>query len=89
MRTVGVVGLGNMGGGMARSLLRAGFDVVGFDVRAEAGAALAAEGGAAAESPAALAAGVDLALVMVLNYPQVEAAIFGDGRAGGDGAAGH
>ncbi len=35
IRTVGVVGLGNMGFGMAASLLRAGFVVLGHDLSAE------------------------------------------------------
>jgi 3-hydroxyisobutyrate dehydrogenase len=33
MRTIGVVGLGNMGRGMALSLRRGGFEVIGYDPR--------------------------------------------------------
>ena len=36
---IGLIGLGAMGLGMARSMLRAGLSVRGYDVRAEAGAA--------------------------------------------------
>ena len=46
--TVGVIGLGAMGTGMARRLLGAGFAVQGFDVRPDAASALAAEGATAA-----------------------------------------
>lgn len=51
---VGVIGLGSMGYGVAKSLLRAGFAVHAFDVRPEVVARFAAEGGIAAASPAAL-----------------------------------
>jgi 3-hydroxyisobutyrate dehydrogenase len=76
---VGVVGLGNMGGGMARCLLRAGYPVVGYDVRPEAAASLVEAGASAAPTPAELGPQVRTALVMVLNYPQVEAVLFGPG----------
>ena len=42
--TVGVIGLGAMGGGAARSLLRAGFSVRVCDTRPDVRAALAKEG---------------------------------------------
>nr|WP_256376262.1 NAD(P)-dependent oxidoreductase [Thalassospira sp. MCCC 1A03138] len=42
--TIGVVGLGNMGLGMARTLLRDGFSVIGFDVSMECQAKAAASG---------------------------------------------
>ena len=44
MKTVGVIGLGNMGRGIALSLKRAGFDVLGFDANAESVRQLADEG---------------------------------------------
>lgn len=55
-RCVGVIGLGAMGGAMAANLVRAGFDVVGFDVDAERVGAFRSDGGAPAESPADVAA---------------------------------
>jgi len=45
LRNVGVIGLGAMGIGVARSLLRAGFRVLACDVRESALSAFAAEGG--------------------------------------------
>lgn len=42
--TIGVVGLGNMGLGMARTLLRDGFSVIGFDVSMACQAKAAASG---------------------------------------------
>ena len=44
MKNIAVVGLGNMGLGMARNLLAAGFDVIGFDLRPERAQMLAATG---------------------------------------------
>jgi 6-phosphogluconate dehydrogenase len=47
---IGMIGLGRMGGNMARRLLRAGVEVVAFDRSDAARAALAAEGATAAAS---------------------------------------
>lgn len=74
---VGVIGLGAMGAGMARSLRRTGFAVQVFDVRAEAAQAFAAEGGAAAVSPAALAAQCAVVVSVVVNAQQTEEVLFG------------
>ena len=82
-QTVGVVGLGAMGMGMAQSLVRAGFVVKGYDIAPTAGQALAASGGQAAASVAAAAAGADVLIVMVVNAAQAEDVLFG----GGGGAA--
>lgn len=74
---VAVVGLGSMGLGMARSLLRQGFGVRGFDVGAAAQAALGEAGGIACRSPADAAAGVTIAVVVVVNAAQTETVLFG------------
>ena len=55
IRKVGVIGLGAMGMGVARSLLRAGLEVHVFDLRNEPLAEIAVAGGQPATSPAALA----------------------------------
>ncbi len=44
---VGIIGLGIMGSAMAGNLIRAGFDVVGYDIQREQRAALVADGGKA------------------------------------------
>lgn len=49
--TIGVVGLGNMGGPMAAHLLACGYTVHGFDPRDDAMGALVAAGGVAESSP--------------------------------------
>jgi L-threonate 2-dehydrogenase len=74
---VGVIGLGSMGLGVARSLLRAGLEVHGFDVRPEPLRALADAGGAPTVSPAELGARVDAVIVLVVNAAQVEQVLFG------------
>ena len=79
---VGVIGLGAMGMGVARSLLRAGFPVVAFDVRKEALDAIAAEGATVAATPAALGRQVSVVVVLVVNADQTEQVLFGQ-----DGAA--
>lgn len=73
--TVGVVGLGNMGLPMAGHLLAAGFAVRGYDVRPEALAALTRAGGAAAASPADVAAATPAgpAAVVITSLPSVAA----------------
>jgi len=50
--SVGFIGLGTMGGNAARNLLRAGFEVVGFDVRPAAVQALVEAGAAPGRCPA-------------------------------------
>jgi 3-hydroxyisobutyrate dehydrogenase len=72
-----VIGLGSMGLGMARSLLRAGFEVAGFDVSPEAAKRFAAEGGAQAKTPAAAAAGAGVVVSVVVNAAQTEMILFG------------
>jgi L-threonate 2-dehydrogenase len=74
---IGFVGLGAMGAGMARNLLKAGFVVTGCDRRATALEALVEAGGKAADSPAAAAEHARLLFVMVVNDAQVEEVLFG------------
>jgi putative dehydrogenase len=74
---VGVVGLGAMGGGMARSLRRAGHAVHVVDVRADAARSFAAEGGVACDSPAELARHCGVIVSVVINAAQTEDVLFG------------
>ncbi|CAH2790957.1 MAG: L-threonate dehydrogenase (NAD+) [uncultured Caballeronia sp.] len=80
-RNVGVIGLGAMGMGVARSLLRAGFAVPACDVRKPVLDAFAAEGGMACASPAELGGKCDVVLTVVVNVAQTEAVLFGEGGA--------
>ena len=76
---IGVIGLGAMGGGMARSLRRAGYAVHVVDLRPGVAEAFAAEGGVACALPAELAAHCDVIVSVVVNAAQTEGVLFGDG----------
>ncbi|MBR0681972.1 NAD(P)-dependent oxidoreductase [Roseomonas eburnea] len=78
---VGVIGLGSMGMGAALSLLRAGHDVTGCDMRQAARDEFAAAGGAAAARAADLPEDTEAVVVLVVNAAQTEAALFGEGGA--------
>lgn len=79
-----VVGLGSMGLGMAGSLRRAGFEVVGVDVSAERREAATDLGCATEPTPAAAAPRATLLVSVVVNAAQTEAVLFG-----ADGALSH
>jgi putative dehydrogenase len=81
MRTVGLIGLGAMGLGMAQSLRRAGHTVHVHDVRMEAAHAFAQQGGVACGSPAEVAARCDVVVSVVVNAAQTEQVLFGPGGA--------
>jgi putative dehydrogenase len=76
---VAVIGLGSMGLGMAKALLRAGHEVSGYDIASAANVALRAAGGRAGITPADAAAGTRIVVVVVVNATQTEAALFGPG----------
>ena len=77
-RTVGFIGLGRMGSGMARNLLKAGVPLVVWDVLPESVQAVVAEGAAAASDPAALAEGAELIFLCVPSDKEAEAVLFGE-----------
>jgi putative dehydrogenase len=76
--TVGVIGLGAMGGGMAASLRAAGHQVRVMDARPGVAASFAAAGGVACDSPAELARQCAVVISVVVNAAQTEAVLFGD-----------
>jgi putative dehydrogenase len=75
---VGVIGLGSMGSGVAKSLLRAGFVTQVCDTRPEAVAALTKEGAVGCATPAELGSNCDVVVVLVVNAAQTEAVLFGE-----------
>jgi putative dehydrogenase len=78
-----VIGLGSMGLGMARSMKRAGLDVVGYDITPAAVDRFVAEGGRGAATLADAAKDADIVVSVVVNGAQTEAVLFGpDGVAG-------
>jgi putative dehydrogenase len=77
-RNVGVIGLGAMGLGVARSLLRAGFRVHACDLRSAVLESFAADGGVACANPAELGAQCEVVITLVVNAAQTEAVLFGE-----------
>ena len=78
MAKVGLIGVGNMGAGMSRNILKAGHELTVYDVRTEAMEALVEDGAAAAASPRDVGAAADTVFIMVLNVDQVKAALLGE-----------
>lgn len=74
---VGIIGIGAMGGAMARNLQRRGHAPLVRDIDAAASAAAARHGLACAPSAAALAAQCDVIFVVVVDAPQIEQVLFG------------
>ena len=85
--TIGLIGLGAMGGGMAQSLRRAGFALNVYDVRAEAAQAFALDGGTACATLAELGEKSEVVVCVVVNAAQTEAVLFGAGGTPGCAAS--
>jgi len=72
---VGFIGLGDMGGRIARRIALAGFPLTVFDVRAAAVEELAGVGAGVAEEIAAVAAASDVVCVCVVDDDQVRSVV--------------
>ena len=75
---IGFIGLGNMGGGMAANVLRAGHDLTVHDLRREAATPLLENGASWADTPAEVAAASDVVLTSLPGPREVEAIALGD-----------
>ena len=80
-KIAGIVGVGNMGGGMAARLLDCGWQVRACDLVREKVDALVRLGAIAAASPAEAARGAGVLIVCVVDAAQSEAVLFGPGGA--------
>jgi 2-hydroxy-3-oxopropionate reductase len=78
MPTVGFIGLGIMGGPMAANLVKAGFDVIGYNRSPEPVQRLADQGGRGAASLAEAVQDADVVVTMVPDSPDVEAVALGE-----------
>jgi 3-hydroxyisobutyrate dehydrogenase len=79
LRSIGFVGVGNMGNPMAGHLLNAGFAVTVYDINPEASAKFVAQhGGTAAASLADLGRNVEAVITMLPTDQVVKAVILGD-----------
>jgi len=75
MKKVGVIGLGNMGMGMAKNLIKSGFSVIGFDLDDKRLLKLKENGGSTATSTVQVGEETDAVFVMVMNGEQVKAVV--------------
>jgi L-threonate 2-dehydrogenase len=73
LQTIGVIGLGIMGGMMAEALCRAGYAVVGYDPVAAARARLKKAGGRALASATEVAAAADVVITSLAKASALEA----------------
>src|SRR3712207_3767937 len=78
MTTVAFIGLGIMGGPMAGNLVKAGFDVVGYNRSPEPIQRLVEQGGRGAGSLAEAVRDADVVVTMVPDSPDVEAVTIGE-----------
>ena len=76
--SVGFIGLGNMGFGMARNLVAAGYDVLAYDVAAEPLRRLAEQGARQAQDLTQIGQECRQVMVMVVSGEQVETVVSGD-----------
>ncbi len=78
MTTVGFIGLGIMGGPMAANLVKAGFDVIGYNRSRDKVDALISVGGQGADDVAGAVRDADIVITMVPDSPDVEAVTAGE-----------
>ena len=79
MKKVGIVGLGDMGSGMAKNIMKNGFSLTGFDLSEARMTELKEVGGTAAGNCREVAENSDTIFVMVLNGAQVKQVVLGEG----------
>ena len=78
---IAVIGAGAMGWGVAKSLKRAGLEVVAYDVSAKAKRRLVEAGVESAASVEAAAANADVVVIAVVNAEQTRSVLLGPGGA--------
>jgi 3-hydroxyisobutyrate dehydrogenase-like beta-hydroxyacid dehydrogenase len=77
MKRVGLIGLGNMGTGMAKNLVKKGFKLMVYDIRDEALEKMARLGAGVAASPQQVGEDSQVVFIMVLNGAQVKEVVTG------------
>lgn len=79
MKTTGVIGIGDMGSGLAKNLIANGFAVSGVDIDPARMTAFAEMGGTAAASAAEVGTAAEAVFVMVMNGAQAREVILEGG----------
>ena len=75
----GVIGLGDMGSGLAKNLMKAGFETWGADLDPQRAVAFQEMGGNLATNAAEVGKNCDAVFVMVMNGDQARSVILGEG----------
>lgn len=78
MKRIGLIGLGDMGIGMARNIIKGGFELTGYDLRKERVDMLEEAGGKRAGSPSEVGANADTVFIMVMTGKQVTDVVTGN-----------
>ena len=78
MKTLGFIGTGGMGVGMASNLIKAGYSLVVNDLNREQAKSLESQGAVFAQSPKAVAESCDLVLSMLPHNDAVKAVALGE-----------
>ena len=78
-KTIGFIGMGMMGGGMAANLLKADFDMVAYDIDPAKNERFAGLGAKIANGPAGVAQGASTVICIVETTAQVREVVLGDG----------
>jgi len=78
MTKAGVIGLGDMGGGLARNLIKHGIQTTGLDLSEARMSAFTDAGGKPATSVKEVGSNADIVFVMVMNGDQAKSIILGE-----------
>ena len=78
MKRTGVIGLGDMGSGLAKNLIANGFQTTGFDLSDRRMSDFQQLGGNVASDPADVGRNADAVFIMVMNGDQAKSVILGE-----------
>ena len=78
MERVGIIGLGNMGMGMAKNILKNGYELTAYEIREDPLKEIIQSGVQIAKSPREVGKESDVVFIMVLNGTQVKEAVLGE-----------
>ena len=78
MKNIGFIGLGIMGKPMAKNLLKAGYNLIVYDIKSDPVKELVQAGAKAGNSPEDVAARSEVIITMLPNSPEVKEVVLGD-----------